>query len=668
MSYKTKAEQKKEFKEYIAVADKRVLDTKKSGVELIANDEVFVIVNGTNNYWISNYGRLTNNLRGNFYMHKKGYAHYTISGSAYKIETYTDKLVAEHFLENPKKYKRIWHIDRDKNNCFYRNLVWVNDEEYIDLERGILRVEELGRQQEYVPYITLKSNTAYSIWNGIYNRCYKGDEAYKGSFMCDLWLNDKDSFAEWWSAEYYECDGESMAVDKDLLFPGNKEYAPDKCCIIPQTLNTMLSNCKKHRLPKWKSAIPVVVDGLIAAKDDQGWSLVKEDGEVLLSGMSQIGVDDNELSTMLSDYMGGDNISFTRDYIQAIKQGRIRVCNSAGQWGIVDKEGKYVINPQFDDIIADGDGYLFEKGNQWGWCDAEGKYVINPQFRDALTFDGHALAGARDSGGKWGLIDRDGKWTVNPQFGKIGKFLPNGNIIAQDASSKDWGIIDEEGKWVVNPQFLRIVYIGEDDLLGVVDHEYSFGFIGLDGKYICNLNQYSALSDEIVCKAIGMGGIYIAHSDYVDVEAYVNAISNELTALNITTAGELKQEYDMKESAFPKWGGSTVVYKKKVMPGLTMEVTVPKLNAWNRVRKGWSYNYVFNPDEWVYKYTVKIQFDDYGKMRSQYTDIMHVLNDKFKYDREKDTYTIPGCDYATIKESPVNGLYTINMEFEIATD
>ena len=254
MSYKTKAEQKKEFKEYITIADKRVLDTKKSGVELIANDEVFVIVNGTNNYWISNYGRLTNNLRGNFYMHKKGYAHYTISGSAYKIETYTDKLVAEHFLENPKKYKRIWHIDRDRNNCFYRNLVWVNDEEYIDLERGILRVEELGRQQEYVPYITLKSNTAYSIWNGIYNRCYKGDEAYEGSFMCDLWLNDKDSFAEWWSAEYYECDGESMAVDKDLLLPGNKEYAPDRSCIIPQTLNTMLSNCKKHRLPKWKSA------------------------------------------------------------------------------------------------------------------------------------------------------------------------------------------------------------------------------------------------------------------------------------------------------------------------------------------------------------------------------------------------------------------------------
>ena len=183
-------------------------------------------------------------------MHKTGFAHYTLSGINTKIETYTDKLVAEHFLENPHNYNRIWHIDRDKNNCYYRNLIWVNNEEYIDLQRGIVLVEELGRQQEYIPYITLKSNAAYSIWNGIYIRCYKDKN---GSSMCDLWLNDKDSFAEWWASEYYECDGESMAVDKDLLFPGNKEYAPDKCCIIPQTLNTMLSNCKKHR-SIWKNA------------------------------------------------------------------------------------------------------------------------------------------------------------------------------------------------------------------------------------------------------------------------------------------------------------------------------------------------------------------------------------------------------------------------------
>ena len=71
--------------------------------------------------------------------------------------------------------------------------------------------------------------------------------------MCDPWRYDKYFFAEWWSVEYYKCDGEFMAVDKDLLFPGNKEYASDKCCIILQTLKTMLSNCKKYR-SIWKNA------------------------------------------------------------------------------------------------------------------------------------------------------------------------------------------------------------------------------------------------------------------------------------------------------------------------------------------------------------------------------------------------------------------------------
>ena len=168
VSYKKKSEQRKEFKEYLSIADKRVLDIKASGIELVANDEIFVLVNGTNNYWISNYSRLINNLRGSFYIHKTGYAHYTLSGIDAKIETYTGKLVAEHFLEKTGRYNKIWHIDRDRNNCFYRNLVWVSDDEYIDLERGIMLVEELGRQQEYMPYITLKSNAAYSIWNGIY--------------------------------------------------------------------------------------------------------------------------------------------------------------------------------------------------------------------------------------------------------------------------------------------------------------------------------------------------------------------------------------------------------------------------------------------------------------------------------------------------------------------
>lgn len=65
--------------------------------------------------------------------------------------------------------------------------------------------------------------------------------------MCDLWKKDRDAFAEWYSANYYECNGESMEVDKDLLYRGNKEYAPDKCCLLPHTINSALASATKRR-------------------------------------------------------------------------------------------------------------------------------------------------------------------------------------------------------------------------------------------------------------------------------------------------------------------------------------------------------------------------------------------------------------------------------------
>lgn len=44
-----------------------------------------------------------------------------------------------------------------------------------------------------------------------------------------------------------------MAVDKDLLNRGNKEYAPDKCCILPETINSALASATKRR-SRYKSA------------------------------------------------------------------------------------------------------------------------------------------------------------------------------------------------------------------------------------------------------------------------------------------------------------------------------------------------------------------------------------------------------------------------------
>lgn len=244
--------------------EKDVLDLSKAKIEKIKADEIFVQVHGTRNYWISNCGRLINNLRGYYHIHKTGNVHYTITvididGSKYPIDTCPSKLVAEHFLEFVEGQKRVWFIDGDKTNNYYKNLINVTQIEYSALQEKRITVLELGRSQGYIPYATVKGNKARDIYNGMIKRCYDEETKkqyphYADSTMYAGWKKDFELFQEWYESNYYECENEQMVIDKDLLCKGNKEYSPDKCCILPWTLNAMLSNCKRHyiRKAKWK--------------------------------------------------------------------------------------------------------------------------------------------------------------------------------------------------------------------------------------------------------------------------------------------------------------------------------------------------------------------------------------------------------------------------------
>ena len=53
-------------------------------------------------------------------------------------------------------------------------------------------------------------------------------------------------------------------------------------------------------------------------------------------------------------------------------------------------------------------------GDKYGFIDRAGKMVINPQFDEATSFS-EGLAAVLLSG-KYGFIDRTGKMVINPQF------------------------------------------------------------------------------------------------------------------------------------------------------------------------------------------------------------------------------------------------------------
>ena len=83
----------------------------------------------------------------------------------------------------------------------------------------------------------------YMIWADMIRRCYdesfqNKNQSYKGCSVCDEWHNFQN-FAKWYEDNYYEVDGETMHLDKDILFKGNKVYSPETCVLVPQSINVL---------------------------------------------------------------------------------------------------------------------------------------------------------------------------------------------------------------------------------------------------------------------------------------------------------------------------------------------------------------------------------------------------------------------------------------------
>lgn len=84
---------------------------------------------------------------------------------------------------------------------------------------------------------------AYNTWVTMLYRCYCDEDTvyFRESTVCKEWLCYQN-FAEWYEKNKYEVKGR-LHLDKDVLFAGNLEYAPDKCMLVPQRINELFT-CK----------------------------------------------------------------------------------------------------------------------------------------------------------------------------------------------------------------------------------------------------------------------------------------------------------------------------------------------------------------------------------------------------------------------------------------
>lgn len=170
---------------------------------------------------------------------------------------------------------------------------------------------------------------------------------------------------------------------------------------------------------------------------------------------------------------------------------------TAGGWGAVDMKGETVIECRFDEI-ATTDEKIFDTnyvqalregripvklGNKWGIVDRKGRIIINPQF-DRLLLDGKEYLFRK--GDAWGWCDAKGHYKINPQYDDTLPF-GSGELAAVEDENGKWGYIDRRGAWIIQPQYRKAGKFTATDVAPVCDfRSREWGFIDKTGTWTVN--------------------------------------------------------------------------------------------------------------------------------------------------------------------------------------
>lgn len=124
-----------------------------------------------------------------------------------------------------------------------------------------------------------------------------------------------------------------------------------------------------------------------------------------------------------------------------------------GKYGYIDKSGKVVIQPQYDNTMGFNEGLAAtSSGGKYGFIDTKGNWVIKPQFDFTYIFmDGAAMV---KTGKLYAWIDRTGKQIIAPQaFEEVAMGFSEGRLAVKRDGK--WGYIDKTGNLVIAPAYKK---------------------------------------------------------------------------------------------------------------------------------------------------------------------------------------------------------------------
>ncbi|KNY29433.1 leucine-rich repeat protein [Pseudobacteroides cellulosolvens] len=194
--------------------------------------------------------------------------------------------------------------------------------------------------------------------------------------------------------------------------------------------------------------------------------------------------------------------------------------NGVPKCGFVDKSGSYAIPPKFDDVFVKYGYKAFFDGlavvaidSKWGAIDKTGKFVINPIWDEMYFFTDGVAPVKKDN--KWGVVNTKGELIVKPVYDSLTTFS-NGLALAEKNHKRYWinkngdylGEFKEQLDFTVNCIDDGVLFYKKDNL---------YGAIKIISKVSSQDFNYEESNGEItITKYIGSGASEISIPENID--------------------------------------------------------------------------------------------------------------------------------------------------------
>jgi hypothetical protein len=228
------------------------------------------------------------------------------------------------------------------------------------------------------------------------------------------------------------------------------------------------------------------------------WGLINKDGKFVINPTYK------EIKNIFELYNAWAP-EYSYNYITGLiqkskyKKSNLVWASLDGKWGLINKEGKNLINHQFVEVKNSSEGFTWVKEHEfWGLMDSLGNYLIKPNERNPLIYASNVsfkvfsevhngliryqtkdMYGYQDTklnivipakfdkatdfknglatvnqDGYWGVIDTTGKFIIPINYKEI--ILSDSELFPAKDDNGDWGYLNLKNEWVVKPQFKNV--------------------------------------------------------------------------------------------------------------------------------------------------------------------------------------------------------------------